>query len=78
MGARVKVGVTAWADKSLLQSGFYPREMKGAEARLRYYAGQFPIAENDSAYYALPTKEQTERWVERTPPGFTMNVRPFR
>jgi uncharacterized protein YecE (DUF72 family) len=77
MAAAIKVGITSWADKSLVASGFYPRGTKSAEGRLRYYATQFPIVENDSAYYALPTREQTERWVERTPAGFTMNVKAF-
>ena len=73
----MKVGITAWSDKSLLTSGFYPRGTKSAEARLRFYATQFPVVDNDSAHYALPTREQTQRWVERTPPGFTMNVKAF-
>jgi uncharacterized protein YecE (DUF72 family) len=77
MSATIKVGITSWADKSLVSSGFYPRGTKSAEGRLRYYATQFPVVENDSAYYALPTREQTEQWVERTPPGFTMNVKAF-
>jgi uncharacterized protein YecE (DUF72 family) len=77
MSAAIKVGITSWADKSLVASGFYPRGMKNAERRLRYYATQFPIVENDSAYYALPTREQAEQWVQRTPPGFTMNVKAF-
>jgi uncharacterized protein YecE (DUF72 family) len=76
MGA-IKVGITSWADKSLMASGFYPRGAKSAEGRLKYYATQFPIVENDSAYYALPTTEQTEQWALRTPPGFTMNVKAF-
>jgi uncharacterized protein YecE (DUF72 family) len=77
VNSAVKVGITSWSDKSLVQSGFYPRGTKSPERRLGYYATQFPIVENDSAYYALPTREQTERWVERTPPGFTMNVKAF-
>jgi uncharacterized protein YecE (DUF72 family) len=76
MGA-IKVGITSWADKSLVASGFYPRGTKSADRRLGYYATQFPIVENDSAYYALPTREQTQQWVDRTPPGFTMNVKAF-
>jgi uncharacterized protein YecE (DUF72 family) len=77
VSAAIKVGITSWAEKSLLGSGFYPRGAKSAEARLRYYATQFPIVENDSAYYALSTREQTEQWVARTPEGFTMNVKAF-
>lgn len=49
-----------------------------AEARLRYYASQFPIVEVDSSYYALPPTATSQLWVERTPQGFVMNVKAFR
>jgi len=71
----IKVGVTSWADRSLIASGWYPREARTAETRLRYYASQFSLVENDSAYYALPERETVVHWVLRTPPGFTMNVK---
>ncbi|MDB4938489.1 MAG: hypothetical protein JWP87_5461 [Labilithrix sp.] len=77
MAAPIKVGITAWTDKSLVASGFYPKGASTAEARLRYYASQFPITENDSTYYALPLPEHAARWVERTPDDFTMNVKAF-
>jgi uncharacterized protein YecE (DUF72 family) len=77
MAGVIKTGMTSWVDKSLLASGFYPRGAKTAEGRLRYYASQFCIVENDSAYYALPARRHAELWVERTPPDFTMNVKAF-
>lgn len=77
MAGVIKTGVTAWADRSLLASGWYPKEAKTAEARLRFYATQFPITENDSTYYALPTPDHVAGWVDRTPPTFTMNVKAF-
>ncbi len=48
-----------------------------AEERLRYYASIFPIVEVDSTYYFPPTDEVAGRWVERTPPGFTMSVKAY-
>src|SRR5262249_48901637 len=54
-----------------------PPEVKTAEARLRYYARPFPLVENDSAYYALPERQQTEKWSRLLPPDFTMNVKAF-
>ncbi len=51
------IGSTSWTDKTLSDSGlFYPAEVKSAEARLRYYAGQFPVVEVGSSYYALPSE----------------------
>lgn len=75
MAARIKTGATTWADRSLLASGWYPPEVRSAEARLRYYAAQFPLVENDAAYWAVPDAGQVEVWVQRTPAHFTMNVK---
>jgi uncharacterized protein YecE (DUF72 family) len=75
LAARIKTGATTWADRSLLASGWYPREVRSAEARLRYYAAHFPLVENDAAYWAVPEAGQVEVWVERTPADFTMNVK---
>ncbi len=57
-------------EKTLVDSGWYPKGMRSSEGKLRYYASQFPIVENDSMYYALAPPERAELWVERTPPGF--------
>lgn len=75
----ILIGTTSWTEKSLIESGrFYPPEAKSAEARLRYYASQFPIVEVDSSYYAIPREETTQKWAERTPPGFVFDVKAFR
>lgn len=57
---------------------FYPKDAKTAEARLRHYASRFPLVEVDSSYYAMPSPGTAQRWAERTPPGFVMNVKAFR
>jgi uncharacterized protein YecE (DUF72 family) len=46
-----------------------------AEARLRHYATRFSLVENDSSYWALPDRRQVERWSERTPDDFVMNMK---
>jgi len=71
----IKTGISAWTEKTLVESGWYPMGARSAEARLRYYASRFPIVENDGTYYALPSARQAELWSERTPDGFTMNVK---
>jgi uncharacterized protein YecE (DUF72 family) len=77
--SEVLVGTASWTDKTLIESGrFYPGEAKSAEARLRYYASQFPLVEIDSTYYALATERTAELWVERTPGDFVFNVKAFR
>jgi uncharacterized protein YecE (DUF72 family) len=75
----IKVGTASWTDKALIACGrFYPKEARSADARLRYYASQFPLVEVDSSYYAMPSPANSRLWVERTPDTFTMNVKAFR
>lgn len=76
---KILIGTTSWTDKTLITSGlFYPRGTKSAEARLRYYASQFPIVEVDSSYYAMPAERNSVLWVERTPAAFTFDIKAFR
>ena len=73
------IGTASWTDKSLVEAGtFYPPEAKSAEARLRYYASQFPMVEVDSSYYAMPSATNAQLWAERTPDDFIFNVKAFR
>jgi len=78
MTARILLGTASWTDKSLIESGrFYPPEATSAEARLRYYTTQFPLVEVDSSYCGLPTEKNSRLWVERTPEGFTFDVKAY-
>jgi len=75
----VLVGTCSWTDKTLIGCGrFYPKGCSTAEARLRYYASQFPLVEVDSSYYAMPSVDNSVRWVERTPADFIFNIKAFR
>jgi uncharacterized protein YecE (DUF72 family) len=76
----ILIGTASWTDKTLIACGrFYPpRGCSTAEARLRFYASRFPIVEVDSSYYAMPAPATAQLWAERTPPGFTFNVKAFR
>ncbi|WP_320779736.1 DUF72 domain-containing protein [Streptomyces sp. CRN 30] len=77
MGTDIRVGACSWTDRELVGSGWYPRGMRDAEGRLRYYASRFPLVEVDSSYYALPSRRNSLLWVERTPPGFRFDVKAF-
>ena len=77
--SNIFIGSASWTDKTLIDCGrFYPKDCKSAEARLRYYATQFPVVEVDSSYYGVPTPVNAQLWAERTPPGFVFNVKAFR
>jgi uncharacterized protein YecE (DUF72 family) len=75
--AGIRVGTAGWTDTSLIDSGWYPADAGNPEKRLRYYATQFPLVEVDSAYYALPAEQTAVAWADRTPEGFTFNVKAF-
>ncbi len=73
----ILVGTAGWTDRSLIASGWYPADANNAEKRLRYYARQFPLVEVDATYYALPAEQTARAWAERTPAGFTFNIKAF-
>jgi uncharacterized protein YecE (DUF72 family) len=73
----ILVGTASWTDKTLLESGWYPPSADTPQARLAYYASQFPLVEVDSTYYAPPAERTAALWAQRTPPGFTFNIKAF-
>jgi len=77
MPGRILVGSCSWADKTLIDSGWYPPSAKSPEDRLRFYSEQFPIVEIDSTFYAIPDERNPRAWVERTPPEFTFDVKAY-
>lgn len=75
---KVLIGTASWTDKTLVASGrFYPKDAKTAEARLRYYAENFPIVEVDSTYYFPPTERNSVLWLDRTPTDFTFHIKAY-
>ena len=75
---KILIGTCSWTDETLVKDGgFYPPEAKSAEARLKYYATQFPIVEVDSTYYFPPSERNSVSWIERTPADFTFNVKAY-
>ncbi|MDG4797381.1 DUF72 domain-containing protein [Micromonospora sp. WMMD1082] len=73
----IRVGTASWTDRTLLDSGWYPQTADTPEKRLAYYARQFPLVEVDATYYSPPAERTARLWAERTPAGFTFNVKAF-
>jgi len=72
----VRLGTASWTDPTMIVPGvFYPKGLKTAEDRLRFYASQFSMVEVDATYYALPYKRMAESWVERTPDDFVFDIK---
>jgi len=75
---RILVGTCSWTDKTLTsETDWYPKRSMSAADRLKFYASRFPIAEADSTYYFPPSPDLARGWAERTPAGFTMNVKAY-
>jgi uncharacterized protein YecE (DUF72 family) len=75
---RILIGTSSWTDPTLVKEGhFYPPQARTPEARLRYYATQFPLVEVDSTYYFPPSERNSVLWIERTPPEFTFNIKAY-
>jgi uncharacterized protein YecE (DUF72 family) len=75
---KVLIGTSGWTDPTLIKDGhFYPPSARSAEARLKYYAEQFPLVEVDSTYYFPPSERNAVLWIERTPKDFTFNIKAY-
>ena len=59
------------------EGNFYPPGVTSAEKRLRFYASRFPLVEVDSSYYFPPSEQNSILWIDRTPPGFTFNIKAY-
>ena len=75
--ARILIGISSWADKSLVESGFYPKEIKMPAERLHYYSQNFPVAEIDSSYHHFPTRHDLDLWLNNVPDGFIFDLKAF-
>ena len=73
----LRVGLCSWTDAGLVKTGWYPRDARDAERRLRYYASRFDSVEVDSTYYAIPDEMVAWRWITRTPRDFLFNIKVF-
>lgn len=74
---RILIGISSWADKGLVGSGFYPDEVKTPADRLRYYSQNFPVVEIDASYHYFPTRRNLELWLENTTTGFIFDIKAF-
>ncbi|MDI1462737.1 DUF72 domain-containing protein [Catellatospora sp. KI3] len=73
----LRIGTASWTDPTLLASDWYPQTANTPETRLRYYATKFDLVEVDATYYAPPAEATAKSWAERTPAGFTFNIKAF-
>lgn len=71
----IRVGASSWSERTLVhESSWYPRRTLKAAERIAYYAEHFSLVGIDATSRFPPTPELALQWVERTPPGFTIDV----
>jgi uncharacterized protein YecE (DUF72 family) len=73
VSGRIVVGTSSWADPGFVAE-WYPPDLPERD-RLPYYAERFEGVEVNSTFYAIPGEKQVAGWVERTPDGFTFDVK---
>ena len=72
------VGTASWTDPTLVKTDlFYPKSLRTAEERLRFYSSHFNTVEVDASYYTLLAEKTAAAWVDRTPAGFMFNIKAF-
>ena len=73
----IRVGTASWTDKTLIDSGWYPKKSMSAKERLAFYADRFRMVEVDATYYFPPTQDLAGLWKRRTPDDFRMDVKAY-
>lgn len=62
------IGAPVWASKAWV-GNFFPPKSKPRDF-LSLYSRRLDTVEGNTTFYALPSAETLDRWVEDTPPGF--------
>lgn len=68
----IYVGLTSWGDHPSLYSA-----STSAKDKLFDYSGHFPIVEVDSAFYAIPSVANVEKWCSETPKSFQFILKAY-
>ena len=68
----IYVGLTSWGDHPSLYS-----ESTSAKDKLFDYSGHFPIVEVDTAFYAIPSASNVEKWCSETPNSFQFILKAY-
>lgn len=78
LGVPVCVGTASWTDPTITGPGvFYPDDVCTPDARLRYYAERFSMAEVDSTFYLPPSRAMSAAWAARSPAHFVFDVKAY-
>ncbi|MGM9925064.1 MAG: DUF72 domain-containing protein [Bacillus sp. (in: firmicutes)] len=68
----IYIGLTGWGDHDSLYGIKVP-----VRDRLQAYSEHFPVVEVDTAFYAIPSKRNSSKWVKETPDRFRFIVKAY-
>lgn len=66
----IKIGLTGWGDHTDLY-------VSSPKEKLQDYSAHFPVVELDSAFYAIPSYRNVEKWIKETPNSFQFIVKAY-
>lgn len=69
----VRFGTSSFSSKDWV-GPFYPKGCQPADF-LSFYAGEFDTVEIDASYYAIPSKDLVDGWVQKTPDDFRISLK---
>jgi len=79
--SRIRIGTSGWnypSGRGTWNGIFYPEPRPRGFDELGYYADRFDTVEVNSTFYGEPRSDVTQRWVDRTPPGFEFSLKLYR
>src|SRR6185503_7352816 len=74
----IRVGTSGWHypnGAGTWNGIFYPSRRPRGFDELAYYAEHFDTVEINSTFYRMPEAPMSQRWIERTPPGFLFSLK---
>lgn len=66
------IGLTGWGDHPAMYEHLTNRSDK-----LYTYGSHFPVVEVDTSFYAIPTAMQFQKWINKTPDGFSFVIKAY-
>lgn len=66
----IKIGLTGWGDHPSLYENMI-------SSKLESYASHFPVVEVDTAFYAIQSLKNYEKWVRETPEQFQFVIKAY-
>ena len=68
----ILIGLTGWGDHPAM----YEHQTNRTD-KLYTYSSHFPVVEVDTSFYAIPSPMQFQKWMNKTPDGFSFVIKAY-